>query len=274
MEQNYGILKKCLYLWFVLENLCNLNYKKMKAIRIFAVALVAVFAMACNAQKSSVKVDVELPTSSEVDSASYLLGVNLGSIIKNNNMADDLKDLNISAMKKGMQDFLKAEGTPYNADFGTQFDIDPNLMSRILNEYIMKRMNYKAAVNEAEGKAFLAKNAKRADVDTTASGLQYTIISEGVGEKVAPNDTVIVNYKGTLIDGTVFDQNDSTEFVANRVIKGWTEGLGLLGEGAKATLYIPAELGYGSRGNQAIAPYSVLIFDVEVLKVNRYNSEK
>ena len=273
MEQNYGILKKCLYLRFVSEILYNLNYKKMKSIRIFAAALVAVLAMACNAQKSNVKVDVELPSSSEVDSASYLLGVNLGSIIKNNNMADDLKDLNVSAMKKGMQDFLKAEGNPYDPGFGDQFDMDPNLMSRILNEYIMKRMNYKAAVNEAEGKAFLAKNAKRADVDTTASGLQYTIISEGDGEKITPNDTVLVNYKGTLIDGTVFDQNDSTEFVANRVIKGWTEGLGLLGEGAKATFYIPAELGYGARGNQAIAPNSVLIFDVEVLKVNRYNSE-
>lgn len=274
LYQNYGILKKCLYLQFVLEIMCNLKYKKMKSIRIFAAALVAVLAMACNAQKSNVKVDVELPTSSEVDSASYLLGVNLGSIIKNNNMADDLNDLNVAALKKGMQDFLKAEGNPYDSDFGTQFDMDPNLMSRILNEFIMKRMNYKAAVNDAEGKAFLAKNAKRADVDTTASGLQYTIIAEGAGEKITPNDTVLVNYKGTLIDGTVFDENDSTEFVANRVIKGWTEGLGLLGEGAKATFYIPAELGYGARGNQAIAPNSVLIFDVEVLKVNRYNSEK
>ena len=245
----------------------------MKAIRIFAAALVAMFALSCNAQKSNVKVDAELPSSSQVDSASYLLGVNLGSIIKNNNLADDLSDLNMAELKKGMQDFLKAQGSPYDADFGVQFDIDPNLMSSVLNGYIMKRMNYKAAVNAAEGKEFLAKNAKRADVDTTASGLQYTIIAEGAAEKVTPNDTVWVNYKGTLLDGTVFDENDSEEgiqFVANRVIRGWTEGLGLVGEGGKLTLYIPAELAYGERGNQAIAPNSTLIFDVEVLKVGKY----
>ena len=242
----------------------------MKTIRIFAAALVAAFALSCNAQKSNVKVDVELPTAAEVDSASYLLGVNIGSIIKNNNLADDLKDLNMAEFKKGMQDFIKAEGDPYSPEFAEQFEIDPNTMSQVLNSFIMKRINYKAAVNEAEGKAFLEKNAKREDVDTTASGLQYTIIAEGAGEKITPNDTVWVNYKGSLIDGTVFDQNENTEFVANRVIRGWTEGLGLLGEGGKAVFYIPADLAYGDRGNQAIQPNSVLVFDVEVLKVGRY----
>ncbi len=242
----------------------------MKAIRIFAASIVAVFAISCNAQKSNVKVDVELPTTAEVDSASYLLGVNFGSIIKNSNLADDFKELNMAEIKKGMQDFINAQGDPYSNEFADQFDIDPRTMGQVLNDYIMKRMDYKAAVNEAEGKAFLVKNAKREDVDTTASGLQYTIIAEGAGEKIAPNDTVWVNYKGSLIDGTVFDQNENTEFVANRVIRGWTEGLGLLGEGGKAVFYIPAELGYGARGNQAIQPNSVLIFDVEVLRVGRY----
>ena len=246
----------------------------MKAIRIFATALVAMLALSCNAQKSNVKVDAELPTAAEVDSASYLLGVNIGSIIKNNSLADDLSELNMAEIKKGMQDFLKAEGSPYDPEFGAQFDIDPNYMSSVLNGFIMKRMNYKSEVNKAEGKEFLAKNAKRADVDTTASGLQYTIIAEGAGEKVTPNDTVVVNYKGTLIDGTVFDENEDTEFVANRVIRGWTEGLGLLGEGGKATLYIPAELAYGERGNQAIGPNSVLVFDIEIIKVKRFNPAK
>ncbi len=245
----------------------------MKAIRIFAAVLVSVLALSCNAQKSNVKVDVELPTSAEVDSVSYLIGVNFGSFIKQNGFADDLKEINMSELMKGMKDFMKAEGSPYEPNFGAQFDIDPNTMTQVLNGFMMKKQAYKAAVNEAEGKAFLVKNAKREDVDTTASGLQYTIVAEGAGEKIAARDTVWVNYKGYLIDGTVFDQNDSTQFVANRVIRGWTEGLGLLGEGGKATFYIPAELGYGSRGNQAIAPNSVLIFDVEVLKVGRFNPE-
>ena len=240
----------------------------MKAIKIFAAALVAVFAVSCGSNKSNVKVDAELPSASEVDSVSYLIGINVGSFIKN--FADDLNEIDMAQFKKGMNDFLKAEGSPYDTTFGAQFDIDPNQMNQIFNAFVAKKNNYKAAVNAAEGKAFLAKNAKRADVDTTASGLQYTIIAEGAGEKITPMDTVWVNYKGTLLDGTVFDENDSTQFIANRVIRGWTEGLGLLGEGGKATLYIPAELAYGSRGNQAIAPNSTLIFDVEVLKVGKF----
>ena len=240
----------------------------MKAIKIFAAALVAVFAVSCGSNKSNVKVDAELPSASEVDSVSYLIGINVGSFIKN--FADDLNEIDMAQFKKGMNDFLKAEGSPYDPTFGAQFDIDPNQMNQIFNAFVAKKNNYKAAVNAAEGKAFLAKNAKRADVDTTASGLQYTIIAEGAGEKITPMDTVWVNYKGTLLDGTVFDENDSTQFIANRVIRGWTEGLGLLGEGGKATLYIPSDLAYGQRGTRGIEPNSTLIFDVEVLKVGKF----
>ena len=241
----------------------------MKAIRIFAAAFAATLALSCGT-KSNVAVDVEMPSAAEVDSVSYLIGVNFGSFLKGNNFAEDLSEINMAQMKKGMQDFLKAEGTPYDENFGEQFKIDPNTMSKVLNGFLTKKQNYKAALNRAEEKEFLAKNAKRADVDTTASGLQYTIIAAGADEKINPQDTVWVNYKGTLLDGTVFDQNDSTKFVANRVVRGWTEGLGLLGEGGKATLYIPAELAYGERGNRGIAPNSTLIFDVEVLKVGKF----
>ena len=224
----------------------------MKVIKFLATAAVAAaLAVSCNSASEKVKVDVELPTSAEVDSVSYLIGVNFGSFIKGNNFAADMSELNMAQIKKGMEDFLKAEGDAYSPDFGKQFKIDLDRMGEILNGY-------------------LSKNAKKADVDTTASGLQYTIISAGAEEKVAPQDTVWVNYKGTLLDGTVFDQNDSTKFVANRVIKGWTEGLGLLGEGGKAILYIPANLAYGERGNRNIAPNSTLIFDVEVVKVGKF----
>ena len=242
----------------------------MKAIKIFAAALVAAFALSCTNQQNVAVDGVELPTSAEVDSVSYLIGVNFGSFLKGNNFAEDLKEINMAEVKKGMQDFLKAEGTPYDPDFGLQFKVDPNKMGQILNAFISKKQAYKAALNIAAEKEFLAKNAKRADVDTTASGLQYTIIASGADYKIQPNDTVWVNYKGTLIDGKVFDETDSTMFVANRVIRGWTEGLGLLGEGGKATLYIPSELAYGSRGNREIAPNSTLIFDVEVLKVGQF----
>ena len=242
----------------------------MKAIKFFAAAaLVAALAVSCNSSNDP-KVEVELPTAAEVDSVSYLIGVNFGSFIKGNNFAENLSELNMSEIKKGIQDFLKAEGTPYDENFGEQFEIDPNEMGRVLNEFLSKKKAYTAAVNLAKGKAFLASNAKKSNVDTTASGLQYTIVAEGAAEKVTPKDTVWVNYKGTLLDGTVFDENDSTMFVANRVIRGWTEGLGLLGEGGKATLYIPSELAYGERGNRGIEPNSVLVFDVEVLKVGKF----
>ena len=242
----------------------------MKTIKFFAVAaLVSALALSCNSQPD-VKVDAELPTAADVDSVSYLIGVNFGSFLKGNNFAENLKEINMAEVKKGMEDFLAAEGNPYDPEFGKQFKIDLDKMGEILNGFISKKQTYKAALNLAKEEAFLSKNALKENVDTTASGLQYTIIAEGAEYKVQPQDTVWVNYKGTLLDGTVFDENDSTQFVANRVIKGWTEGLGLLGEGGKATLYIPAELAYGSRGNRNIEPNSTLIFDVEVLKVGKF----
>ena len=146
-------------------------------------------------------------------------------------------------------------------------------MNEIINGYLTARQEYKAALNHAKEEAFLAENAKNEGVQTTESGLQYKLVSAGADYKVQPQDTVWVSYKGTLLDGTVFDQNDSTRFIANRVIKGWTEGLGLLGEGGEATLYIPAELAYGQRGNRGIAPNSTLIFDVKVHKVGKFVEE-
>jgi FKBP-type peptidyl-prolyl cis-trans isomerase len=245
----------------------------MKTIKFFAAAAVAaMFAVSC-ATSENVKVDVELPSKAEVDSASYLLGVNYGAFLKGNNFATDLSELNMAELKKGMQDFLKAEGSPYDPDFGKQFKIDPNLMGQILNGFISKKQTYNSALNLAKEEAFLAENAKNEGVQTTESGLQYKLVSAGADYKVQPQDTVWVSYKGTLIDGTVFDQNDSTRFIANRVIKGWTEGLGLLGEGGEATLYIPAELAYGQRGNRGIAPNSTLIFDVKVHKVGQFVEE-
>ncbi len=246
----------------------------MKAIKFFAIAAcAAALAVSCNSS-SGVKVDAELPSAAEVDSVSYLIGVNFGAFIKSNGFAEDLKEIDMAKVKKGIVDFMEAEGTPYDADFGLQFDVDPNEMQMVLNSFLSKKQTYLAAKNLAEGQDFLAKNALKDNVSSTASGLQYTIEATGADYKVAPQDTVWVNYKGTLIDGTVFDENQNIEFVANQVIRGWTEGLGLLGEGGKATFYIPADLAYGERGNGSIAPNSVLVFDVEILKVGKYAVEE
>ena len=244
----------------------------MKTLRIFAAILVTALAMSCKSN-NGVKVDVELPSSAEVDSVSYLIGVNFGSFLKGNSFCGDLSELNMSQIKKGMQDFLKAEGNMYSPEFGEQFKINPEEMGRILNAYLGKKNDYKAAYNKATGEKFLADNLAKGEVKVSESGLQYTIHEEGEGAKVQATDTVWVYYSGKTIDGKEFDGNmgaeEPTRFVANRVIKGWTEGLGLLGDGGKATFYIPSDLAYGERGNRGIEPNSVLIFDVEVVRVGR-----
>lgn len=247
----------------------------MKSTRIFAAVLVAALALSCKSN-SDVKVDVELPTHAEVDSVSYLLGINFGSFLKGNDLCDNLSELNMSELKKGMNDFLKAEGNVYDPEFGKQFKINPEDMGRIINGYLSKKNEYTAAVNKAKGEKFLEENLKNSSVSATESGLQYTIIEEGAEYKVQPNDTVWVFYSGKTIDGKEFDGNmgneEPTQFVANRVIKGWTEGLGLLGEGGKATFFIPSDLAYGERGNRGIEPNSVLVFEVEVQKVGKHQA--
>jgi FKBP-type peptidyl-prolyl cis-trans isomerase len=245
----------------------------MKALKIFAFAAVAaVMAVSCG--RSEVKVDVELPTAAEIDSVSYLLGVNYGIMFKQQGFAEKLSDIDMAAMKKGMEDALKAElPKGYNdTTFAKQFKISPYDMNRIFNGYLKKKSDYKAELNRVKGEKFLADNALKENVDTTETGLQYTIVTEGASEKVAVNDTVTVKYKGTLIDGTVFDEGEIPGHVSGSrgLITGFDEGIRLVGEGGKAIIYIPSELAYGSRGNRGIEPNSVLIFDIEIVKVNKF----
>ena len=220
-------------------------------------------------------VDGVAPASKElIDSASYMMGVNYGAMLKGWGV-ETLGDVNLAEIKKGMEDFFAAKGTPDPRDeeFASQFKYNLSNFDRILNDFIGKNMVYKAAVCKKKEREFLAENAKKPGVDTTASGLQYTIIAQGAEYKVRPQDTVVVNYKGQLLDGTVFDQNDGIEFAANGVIAGWTEGLGLIGEGGKIKLYIPSKLGYGDRAISIIPPHSTLIFDVEIVEVKQCASE-
>jgi FKBP-type peptidyl-prolyl cis-trans isomerase FkpA len=126
--------------------------------------------------------------------------------------------------------------------------------------------------NKAAGMAFLAENAKKPNIVTTASGLQYEVLTEGTGASPSASDSVTVHYRGTTIEGTEFDSSYSrgapSTFPLNRVIAGWTEGVQLMKEGAKYRFYIPSDLAYGSRGaGQAIGPNSTLIFDIELIKV-------
>lgn len=122
------------------------------------------------------------------------------------------------------------------------------------------------------GKKFLEENALKEGITKTASGLQYEVLQEGTGPKPGPTSTVEVHYEGRLINGKVFDSSyqrkETISFPLNRVIAGWTEGLQLMTTGSKYRLYIPSELGYGTRGAGAdIPPHSALIFDVELISI-------
>lgn len=130
-----------------------------------------------------------------------------------------------------------------------------------------------AIVGASEGAAFLANNAKKAGVKSTASGLQYEVVKEGKGAKPKATDVVRVHYEGKLVDGTVFDSSrqrgQPIEFPLNRVIPGWTEGLQLMPVGSRYKFIIPANLGYGEEGAGPIPPNAVLLFDVELLDIVR-----
>ena len=136
-----------------------------------------------------------------------------------------------------------------------------------------KAMEEKYADNKAAGEKFLAENKTKEGVKTTPSGLQYKVITEGKGEIPADTCKVKVNYKGTLIDGTEFDssykRNEPTTFRANQVIKGWTEALTMMPVGSKWELYIPQDLAYGSRDQGQIKPFSTLVFEVELLSIEK-----
>ncbi len=215
---------------------------------------------------AEVKVNVNdlRPSKSQLDSVSYLMGVNFGSIIKGYNFGD----LNFSQIKKGMNDFIKAKGNMRDSSFNKQFKINPEEINDIFNTYLKQRQDYTAAISKEKEIKFLNKNKKNKDVIVTESGLQYTILKPGNDLKPGPEDTVFAKYVGTLPDGSIFDaQKDSIEFTLNGVIPGWTEGLQLIGEGGKIKLVIPSSLAYGERGNQGIDPNTPLTFEVELCKV-------
>ncbi len=260
----------------------------MKTTKMFLAALVTVSMVACgnnagqgeNASALADSIAVEkpvnpktlLPSKAQKDSVSYFLGVNYGSMLKNYNFGSDL---NYSLMVKGMKDFLAAKGDPRDSNFVKQFKMDPNLMNAVINDFLGKRHEYTLAVNAEKERKFLAENAAKEGVQVTESGLQYIIVEAGnEALKPGPRDTVYVHYKGTLIDGTVFDETqegqEAVRMLMNRVVKGWTEGLQLIGEGGKIKLFVPSELGYGERGSQGIEPNSPLIFDVELDSVKPY----
>lgn len=198
-------------------------------------------------------------TQSQIDSVSYAVGVSFGSMMKQSNM----ENLNFSQIEKGINDMME----------GKELKINEDQISIVINDYMMKAQAAMAQLREQEQKEFLAENGKKDGVNSTESGLQYRIEVPGNNEIMATvQDTVEVHYTGMLLDGTVFDSSvergETAKFPLKAVIKGWTEGMQLVGEGGKIRLWIPYELGYGPRAMGPNLPaYSTLVFDVELIKV-------
>ena len=196
------------------------------------------------------------------------VGYSFGYLMGRSN-TESFKDLDLEAFILGLK----------TATQGGKSALTDEEMARVLNQHKklseakqLIELKQKAEQNAKIGAAFLAENAKKADVKVTKSGLQYQVLKEGQGKSPKVNSTVKVDYEGRLIDGTVFDssiaRNQPASFQVSQVIQGWTEGLQLMKEGAKYRFFIPANLAYGQIGSgDAIEPNSTLIFDVELIEI-------
>jgi len=196
----------------------------------------------------------------------YAIGVDLGT-----SLATVKDEVDLAALKKGLDEVTG--GKEPRMDAKARDEIKEAVSKKIQEKQVAERAK---VAEEAKGKddAFLAENGKKPGIQTTASGLQYETITEGTGAAPTASDKVEVNYKGTLLNGEVFDSSydrgQSVTFPLANVIPGWTEGLQLMKVGGKTKFYIPSALAYGDRGaGGKIGPNETLIFEVELLKVEK-----
>ncbi|HDS1818528.1 TPA: FKBP-type peptidyl-prolyl cis-trans isomerase [Pseudomonas putida] len=202
----------------------------------------------------------ELNLSTDETRVSYGIGRQLGGQLRDN----PPPGVSLDAILAGLTDaFNGADSRVSEADLSASF--------KVIRDIMQAEAAAKAEAAAGAGKEFLAENAKREGITTLASGLQFEVLTAGVGAKPTRESNVRTHYHGTLIDGTVFDSSydrgQPAEFPVGGVIAGWTEALQLMNAGSKWRLYVPSELAYGAQGVGSIPPHSVLVFDVELLDV-------
>jgi len=220
---------------------------------------------------SQVSAEEKLVLKNQKDKVSYAIGLNIGR-----NLANDLKkqliDIDSNLLTRGIQDAL-AGAKPLLTDQ----EIQETMVA--FQKEMMARWEEVGKKNKVDGETFLAENKKKEGVKTLPSGLQYKVIKAGTGKKPKADDTVTVNYRGTLINGTEFDSSykrgqPATFPVSGGIIAGWTEALQRMGEGAKWELFIPSNLAYGERGTSGIiGPNATLIFEIELVSIKQKTEE-
>ena len=192
------------------------------------------------------------------DSASYAMGISFANFY----VQQGFTDIKIDLFNKAINDVIGKKKVLLSNE-------EANM---IMMRYMNQAQEAKAKGNIEAGEKFLAQNKTKPGIKTTASGLQYEVLKEGTGPKPLETDTVTVHYAGTLLNGEEFDNSykrgQPISLPLNGVIRGWTEALQLMPLGSKYKLYIPHQLGYGTQGAGSIPPGSVLIFEVELLKIN------
>ncbi len=193
------------------------------------------------------------------DSASYAIGMSVANFYKQ----QGVKTINSALVTRAISDVMGGKPTLF----------DETTANSCMNDYMTRLQSEKSKPRMDSGAAFLAKNKLRPEVKTTASGLQYEVIKEGTGEKPGAKDSVTCHYKGSLLDGTVFDSSydrgQPITFSLGGVIAGWTEGLQLMTPGSKYKLFVPYNLAYGAFDYGPIPGGSTLVFEVELLDVKK-----
>jgi FKBP-type peptidyl-prolyl cis-trans isomerase FklB len=240
----------------------------MKKIHILTFSLLLVIFGACGkaAGVSAAKPLKAGDLNNQKKKVSYAIGLDIGKNFKERAM-----DIDMEILIQGLRD-AQGSGQPLLSSEEIQKTMT-QFQQEMMKAEQEKRVGL-AQVNKAKEEAFLKENAQKPGIKTTASGLQYRVISTGMGPLPKLTDTVKVHYRGTLLDGTEFDssykRNQPAVFPLNGVIKGWTEALQLMKVGSKWQIFLPASLAYGEQGaGQVIGPNSTLIFDVELLGIEK-----
>ncbi len=228
----------------------------MKTLVKYILLVITVFNFACQRDKPAQN---SIKLRNHIDTISYSLGITIGQKLKKEGFSHLNDQVLITAIRQAMA-----------TDKSGNMLIDPDVAKDILKIYLYQEHKRRIKVKTTEWQNFLSKNAERPGVHVTKSGLQYEILRRGTGRRPGYNDYVIVKYQGYLPNGVVFDNNYTRTPVVVKVsktIKGWKEALTKMREGAKWRIYLPPYLAFGNRQVGNIPPNSVVIYDIELMKI-------